>query len=110
MPPDNPAWAAVKPPVAFPDPPEPYSLIFLLGFYEDVYANRPSKEDEVEADGGPRWHDPRQNWSQRLERRHPELSVTHKTTPPGCKMPCCNVRGLALFLNFVNIFFEQLSL
>ena len=45
---DHSAWAIVKSLVAFPDP--PYSPIFLSGFDEEEYANRPLEEDEEVAD------------------------------------------------------------
>ena len=45
MPSNHFAWAMAKPPVAFPKPPRPYSLISVLSFDEEEYANHP-------ADGG----------------------------------------------------------
>ena len=38
--------------MAFLNPLEPYSPIFLPGFDKEEYAHRPPKEDEEEADGG----------------------------------------------------------
>ncbi|GFY91468.1 hypothetical protein Acr_07g0016640 [Actinidia rufa] len=52
MPPDHPAWMAVNPLMAFPDPLKPYSLIFFSGFDKEEYANFPSEEDDEVTDGG----------------------------------------------------------
>ncbi|GFZ09640.1 hypothetical protein Acr_21g0002390 [Actinidia rufa] len=52
MPSYHPTWAAMKPPVVFPDPPEPYSPILLSGFDEEEYASRSAEEDEDVVDGG----------------------------------------------------------
>ncbi|GFY85472.1 hypothetical protein Acr_04g0002100 [Actinidia rufa] len=43
--------AAVKLPVAYSDPPEPYSPILLPGFDEKEYVSCPTKEDEDTTDG-----------------------------------------------------------
>ncbi|GFY87342.1 hypothetical protein Acr_05g0009810 [Actinidia rufa] len=45
--PGSSAWVVVKPPIAFPDLPKPYSPILLPGFDEEKYDNRPPKEDEI---------------------------------------------------------------
>ncbi|GFS34426.1 hypothetical protein Acr_00g0033970 [Actinidia rufa] len=45
--PDNPAWVATKPLVAFPDPPGPYSPILFPGFDKDEYTNRPTEVEEA---------------------------------------------------------------
>ena len=45
--PDNPAWVAEKPPVAFPDPPGLYSPILFPGFDKDEYTNRLMEDEEA---------------------------------------------------------------